>query len=198
MPFTAEGKNIMLDAIARGTAPSGYAQYAGLLSADAGKSVTAVASTGIFTSTAHGYSSGDLVVLSALTGGTGFIAGRLYRVSATNLAANTFSVSHASGGAIVTGGTDITAGTSTRWVELTGGTYARVASAFAAAALGGDDDSTAHAVNVPASTTVAVVGYWTASSAGTLIIATSVTPEVFAGAGTYTISDSKFDLNALA
>jgi hypothetical protein len=198
MPLTAYAKNIAIDAIARGTNPAGYAQYVGLLSADATKSCTAVASTGIFTCTAHGYSSGDLVVLSALTGGTGFVAGRLYFVSATNLATNTFSLTPIPGGSIVTGGTDITAGTVGRLVEISGGTYARIATSFAASVNGGDDDSTSHVINVPAGITVAWVGYWTALTAGNLVSAGSVTPEVFAGAGTYTVTDAKIDLNALA
>lgn len=198
MPFTAAAKNIMLDAIARGTAPALNAGFVGALSADAGKSVTAVGSTGIFTSTAHGYSAGDLVVLSALTGGSGFVAGRLYFVSATNLAANTFSVTPTAGGAIVTGGTDISAGTSTRLIELSGGTYARVATSFGAATAGGNDDATTHTINIPAGATAAWIGYWSTSSAGTLLAANDVTDEVFAAAGTYNVTDSKFDLNAVA
>lgn len=196
MPFTGEAKNIMLDAIARGTAPASSAAYVGLLSADAGKSVTGVGSTGVFTSAAHGYSNGDLVVLSAMTGGSGFVAGRLYRVIAVTT--NTFQLAATVGGTAITGGTDLTAGTVTRLVELTGGSYARVATAFAAAAAGQNDDSTSHSVNVPASTTVSYVGYYSAATSGTLHEVSAVTPEVFAGAGTYTVTDAKFDLLATA
>jgi hypothetical protein len=198
MPLTAYAKNIAIDAIARGTNPAAYAQYVGLHSADATKSCTAVASTGIFTSTAHGYSANDCVILSALTGGSGFVAGRLYFVSATNLATNTFSLTPVVGGSIVTGGTDISAGTVGRIVEISGGSYARVATAFAASVNGGDDDSTSHVINVPGGVTVSYVSYWSASSAGNLMSAGSVTPEAFAGAGTYTVTDAKIDLNALA
>ncbi len=198
MPYTGEAKNIMVDAIGRGTAPSSSAAYVGLLSADAGKSVTAVGSTGVFTSTAHGYSAGDLVVLSALTGGSGFVAGRLYRVLAP--AANTFTLSATVGGAAITGGSDLTAGTVTRLVELSGGSpvYARIATAFTAPVAGVNDDSTSHSVNVPPSTTVSYVGYWSAVTAGVLQAVASVTPEVFAGQGTYAITDSRLDLNATA
>ena len=206
MPFTADGKNTMLDALARGTSPALTAGYLGVLSADAGKSITGVASTGIFTSTAHGYSAGDRVVLSALTGGAGLVAGRSYVVIATNLAANTFSLASTAGGAIINSTstvpwtTDLTAGTATRLVEISGGTpaYARLATAFAAPASGVTDDATSHAVNIPPGTTVSYVGYWSASTAGTLLVFAPVTPEVFAGQGTYTVTDAKLDINAAA
>lgn len=196
MPYTGEAKNIMLDAIARGTAPASSAGFVGLLGQDAGKAITAVGATGVFTSAAHGYANGDLVVLSGLAGGSGFTVGRLYRV--TNVTTNTFTVAMTTGGATVLGGTDITAGTVARLVELSGGTYARIGTAFAAAVGGINDDSTSHVVNVPAGATVAWVGYWSALTVGTLLAASDVTDEAYASAGTYTVTDAKLDLLAVA
>jgi hypothetical protein len=83
--------------------------------------------------------------------------------------------------------------------EVSGGSpaYARVAIAFNAAAAGAMDDSTNGAtLNVPASTTVAYVGFWSASTAGTWLGYVDVTDEVFASQGTYTVTDADLDLNA--
>lgn len=82
--------------------------------------------------------------------------------------------------------------------EVTGGSpaYARVAIAFNAASGGSMDDSTNGAVfNVPASTTVACVGFWSASTAGTFLGYADVTDEVFAAQGTYTATDADLSLS---
>ena len=65
----------------------------------------------IDTTAAHGFSAGDPVVFTALTGGTGLTVGRVYYVIAANLAATTFQVSTTVGGAAVDFSTNITAGT---------------------------------------------------------------------------------------
>jgi hypothetical protein len=81
--------------------------------------------------------------------------------------------------------------------EVTGGTYARVAIAFNSPSAGVMDDSTNGATfNVPASTTVTHVGFWSASTAGTFLGYADITDETFTGAGTYTLSDVDLDLNA--
>jgi hypothetical protein len=80
----------------------------------AGKAVTAVAATDIFTSTAHGLLAGDSVQFSALTGGAGITPGQTYYVIAANLAANTFQVSATLGGAALDVTVDLTAGTVTQ------------------------------------------------------------------------------------
>jgi hypothetical protein len=200
VPYTTLGKNLMLDAL-RGTNPTTPITHVGLLGADAGKAVTGVTSTDIFTATAHGYAAGDLVVFSALTGGANLVTARPYFVLATNLAANTFSVGLTPGGAVVDLGTDVTAGTVTRLVEISGGSpaYARVAIAFAAAAGALIDDSTNGAVvNVPAAANVDYVSFHSASTAGSVLAISSVTREAFAGQGTYTVTDAKLDLLATA
>lgn len=80
--------------------------------------------------------------------------------------------------------------------EVTGGTpaYARKAITFEAAAgteLAGSIDVTAAPVfDVPAGTTVAAVGYWTALTAGTIMADADVTDEVFAAQGTYSLTDT--------
>jgi len=64
MPYMTAAKNVMLDALANGRSPALQITHVGVLRADAGKAVTGAASTDVFTSTAHGYSNGDLVVLA--------------------------------------------------------------------------------------------------------------------------------------
>jgi len=81
--------------------------------------------------------------------------------------------------------------------EVTGGTpaYARKAITWNAAANGSMDDSNVPVFDVPPSTTVSYVGFW--NNAGTVFYGSAnVTDEVFAGQGTYTLSDADLDLNA--
>lgn len=196
MPFTGEAKDAMIDAIARAATPTISAAYVGLLAAEAGRGVAAVGASGVFTATAHGYANGDLLVLSALTGGSAYVAGRLYRVvSAT---ADTFQLANTVGGAAIGGGSDVDAGTAKRLVELSGGSpaYVRLPTAFALAADGGNDDAAPHALNIPASSTVAYVGFWSDLAGGVLVEASPVPAELFSGQGVYAVSDARFDLNA--
>ena len=84
--------------------------------------------------------------------------------------------------------------------ELTGGSpaYARQEIAFNAPSGGSMDDSTNGAeFDVPASTTVAYVGFWSAATSGTFLASKQLaSSEVFAGQGTYTLTDADLDLNA--
>lgn len=83
--------------------------------------------------------------------------------------------------------------------EISGGSpaYIRKAMTWNAAGSGTMDDSGAARVfDVPASTTVAYVGFWSAESGGTFYGAADVTDEVFSGQGTYTLTDADLDLNA--
>ena len=73
--------------------------------------VSAAADDIIDTATAHGFTAGDKVVFTALTGGTGLTTGTVYFVIAANLAAQTFQVSATLAGAAVNFSADITAGT---------------------------------------------------------------------------------------
>jgi hypothetical protein len=64
----------------------------------------------IDTAAAHGFVAGDRVVFTSLTGGTGLEVNREYYVVATSLAAQTFRVADAPGGAAINFTSDITAG----------------------------------------------------------------------------------------
>lgn len=62
------------------------------------------------TATAHGFTAGDRVVFTELTGGTGLEVNREYYVVATSLAAQTFRVAETAGGSAIGFTADITAG----------------------------------------------------------------------------------------
>lgn len=198
MPVTANGKDFMLDALFRNTLGSEDVTHIGAFQADAGQTgVTSVASTDIFTKTAHGFSAGDLVIFTALTGGTGLKLNYPYFVIATNLAANTFMVSEKPGGASADHTSNVTAGTVQRFVELSGGSpaYARKSIAFNAASFGSIDDSTNGAViDVAAGAKVSALGLFSALTSGTLQVFDLVTEETFAAQGTYTVTDVDIDL----
>lgn len=79
--------------------------------------------------------------------------------------------------------------------EISGGSpaYARKAITWNAASGGALDNNANPVFDVPAGTTVAWVGLWSASTAGTFYGSADVTDEAFAGQGTYTLSD--FDVS---
>lgn len=196
MPYSTAAKNLMLDAL-RGSNPTTPLTHASLLSANAGKAVTGATATDTFTATAHGYANGNVVVFSGLTGGTLLVTGDIYFV--INQTANTFQVSRVLSGTAFHFTSDLSSGTVTRLVEVSGGSpaYARKPISFAAAADGLTDDTTNGAVfDVPAGTTVDYVAFNSAITVGTLLGIRQVTSEVFAGQGTYTLTDAKLDLNA--
>ncbi|MEO7397062.1 MAG: hypothetical protein ABIW84_00705 [Ilumatobacteraceae bacterium] len=74
--------------------------------------------------------------------------------------------------------------------EATGGSpaYARKAITWSAAAASSKAASNSPVFDVAAGTTVAYVGLWSASTAGTFYGYFDVTDEVYAGQGTYTLT----------
>jgi hypothetical protein len=196
MPFTTLGKNAMLN--------SAGVDRVGAFTAQATKAITGANATDVISSAAHGYAAGDLVIFEGLTGGSNIKAGNAgnadegadpYFVVATNLAAGTFSVSRTPGGPVEDLGSDITAGNVRRLVEVAGGTYARVAIAFAAAASAVLDDTTNGAtINMPALAQLDYLGYWNNAS-GELRAIDKVPQEVYsASGGQYVVNDSKLSL----
>lgn len=77
--------------------------------------------------------------------------------------------------------------------EVTGGSpaYARKAIAFAAATTGVLDDSTnGIAFDMPAGSTAAYVGFWSAVTAGTFLGYQALTGETYAGQGVYNLTNA--------
>ena len=81
--------------------------------------------------------------------------------------------------------------------EISGGApaYIRKAITWNGAAAGSLDSSNTPELDVPAATTVAYVGFWSAESGGTFYGFSDVTDEVYANQGTYTVTDADLDLN---
>jgi hypothetical protein len=200
VPYTTLGKNLMLDAL-RGTNPTTPITHVGLLGADAGKSVTGVTSTDIFTSTAHGYAAGDLVVLSALTGGANLVAARPYFVLATNLAANTFRWrSRRAAPSSTSGPTSPPAPSpaSSKSPAAPPPTPVSRSRSPPRPARSSTTRRTAPSSTSPPPRTSTTSRSIRRRRPGPLLGISSVTREAFAGQGTYTVTDAKLDLLATA
>lgn len=190
MPYTTPGKNFALDALAA------EITHVGLLQATAIAAVTGTAASDLLTKVGHGLVNGDVVIATLLAGGEGVGLFNNVPYYVVGVAGNDFQLSPVAGGAAVNFTTDIVDCTITKYTELAGGSYARQAIAWAAAADGSVDDTTNGIdFDVAAGTTVAAAGYYDAAAAGNLLLLDPVTPETFTGDGVYTLSDADFDLN---
>lgn len=80
--------------------------------------------------------------------------------------------------------------------EVTGGSpaYARQTAAWGAAAAGNIDLTGSEVFDVPAGTTVRRLGFFSALTSGTFYGDAELTDEVFAGQGTYTLTDADITL----
>ena len=73
--------------------------------------------------------------------------------------------------------------------EVSGGSYTREAASWASAASASVSTSASIVFDVPGSTTITHLGYWSASTAGTFYGSRALdTSQTFATAGTYTIA----------
>jgi hypothetical protein len=81
--------------------------------------------------------------------------------------------------------------------EVSGGTpaYARIEATYAAASGGSKALSSSVTLDIPASTTVAFVGAWTAVTAGTFLGQVDTTDEVFGSQGTLEITTATLALD---
>lgn len=183
--FTDLGKNAMLN----GSGFAATATHGGLLTAATAKTGTATAATDLINVTSHGYTAGDLVVFTVLTGGTGLTLLQPYFV--ITVLTNTFQVATTPSGTPVNFSVDYSAISVKKLTEISGGSpaYARKAWTWATAAAGAVNTSADPVFDVPAAT-VDFVGFYSAISAGNLLALDDVTSEVFAAQGTYTVTDT--------
>ncbi|HJS83601.1 MAG TPA: hypothetical protein VJ742_12280 [Nitrososphaera sp.] len=81
--------------------------------------------------------------------------------------------------------------------EVSGGSpaYARKSITWNAAATGNLDNNANPVFDVPASTTITHVGFWSAATSGTFYGSADITDEVFAAQGTYTLTDADISLS---
>lgn len=82
--------------------------------------------------------------------------------------------------------------------EVTGGSYARVAVTWGAPSGGSVANSNALSINLPATTTAAYFGVWSAATAGTYYIGGALSPSVTTGgsAGVATIAIGALSVSA--
>jgi len=181
------GAHLALDAL-------NAADFVALMTKGANKSITATASTDKVNATAHGYSNGDVVRFTGLTGGTGLVNGQPYFV--VGAATNDFQVAHTSGGSAIDITVDYSAGTVNKYTEISGGSpaYARKSSTWNAAAGRNLDNSNAPVFDVPAAAVVDAVAGNDSSTAGTWLTIFDVTQETFGAQGTYTVNDLDIQL----
>lgn len=196
MPYSGAAKNIMLNAIAKGTSPPSFGEWVGLLAEATPKSAWKSSSTSELELTSHGLSTGNLIVFTALTGGTGLFVERPYYVE--EVSSSKIKLGQLTGTYTEAWTTEVLAATIAKLTEVSGGSYARIKTTFGSAASGKTEDSTAHKISVPASTTVSYVGLWSAVTTGTLIAIEKVTAETFAAEGTFEVTASKLDLLGVA
>lgn len=80
--------------------------------------------------------------------------------------------------------------------EVSGGSpaYARKAATWNAASAGALDNSGTAVFDIPAGTTVKRLGFFSAVTAGTYYGDAELTDEIFAGQGTYTLTDADITL----
>lgn len=79
--------------------------------------------------------------------------------------------------------------------EISGGGYERQPVTFSNPSGGAIQFSNQPQFSVPAGATIAAVGFWSASSAGTLYADAEVDEETYANPGTYTLESGTLDLN---
>jgi hypothetical protein len=169
--LSTTAKNTAVDAVAA------MVSLAGLFGVTPVAGTTATASDDTFTKASHGMANDTPVLLTALTGGAGLVAGsannadggaKVYFV--VQAATDTYKLSTSVGGSAFDFTSNVTAVTVNKLAELSGGTpaYARKALAFSAGVAGVAAITTAIAFDVPACT-VGAVGYFTAGGVRHLI-----------------------------
>lgn len=82
--------------------------------------------------------------------------------------------------------------------EVSGGSpaYARKSVTWGSASGGSKAASNQPQFDVPASTTITHVGFWSAATSGTFYGSAAITSETFAAQGTYTLTSVSMNLNA--
>jgi hypothetical protein len=194
MPWTGEQKTIALNASWHTTA-----RWVGAMEAAAAAAVEASTAGTKIKKTANGLANGNVVYFPVLSGGAGLVALRPYYV--VGAATNEFEVSLIEGGAAVSFTTELKAASEyIKLTELTGGSYARIETKFEAAAEGKTEDTTEHALKIPAGKTINAECYNEAASGiGSakhwLGFSILTTPEKYGSEGTYTVKSSESDMN---
>jgi hypothetical protein len=199
MPYMGEGRNFMLDKLAE------KVKALGLLEGKAISGTWSGAAGGVLTCTAsHGLADKDIVVFAGLTGGAGLVNGRPYRVKVKSVTeVELFFVEALTEKVEWT--SSASAGTGTKLVEVSetraeyGGAGKSLASEGGAAVNGVVKSTTTHTIAVTAPCSYEYVGFWSATSAGTLYAIAAVTKEtISASSASVEIKESQLELDAVA
>lgn len=146
MPLAGLGKNVAINAVGTETAASSKgAKFLALLERTATVEGWGQASTTVLEKAAHGLVDNDLIWFTEITGGAvdaanptttpGIILKRTYYVK--KVSTSQIELRYTRGGTTVAKwNTTVTAGKCGKYVEITGGSYARVATAFSTATIG--------------------------------------------------------------
>lgn len=192
-PATGEMKNEMLNAGLRETAPAKAAKWVGAFSAAAATAVEASAASTVIKK-ANSLTNGEVLVFTVISGGAGLVALRPYYI--VGRTASQFELAMTLGGAAVAFTTELKVASEFQILtEMSGGGYKRLATAFAVAAAGASEDSTAHELKIPAGKTIEYLGYWSLETAGSLMGVNVVTKEKFEAEGVYKVTATKSDMN---
>jgi hypothetical protein len=193
MPVTGEQKNIGLNAMWHTTN-----RWVGAMTASAATAVEASA-VGKQIKKTQSLKNGNVLYFSVLSGGAGLVALRPYYVIGEN--ASHFELALTEGGTAVEFTTELkVASEYIVLTEMSGGSYARIETAFGVASEGKTEDTTEHSIKIPAGKTINAEGYNEAvSGVGTskkwLGFSILTTPESYGSEGTYTVKSSESDMN---
>lgn len=189
MPITGESANIMLNALLHTVNRFvGAAALAAATAVEASAAGTVIKKTNTLTN-------GNVLYFSVLSGGAGLVALRPYYV--VGRTGSQFELARTAGGPAISFTTELKAASEYVVVtEISGGSYKRIETAFAAAAGGETKDTTEHGLKIPGGKTIGAEVYFEGESTGALLgISILATPEPFASEGTYTVKESEADLN---
>jgi len=189
MPLTGEAANIALNALWHTT--NRFVGAASLAAATAVENSAA----GTVIKKANALSNGNVLYFSVLSGGTGLVALRPYYV--VGRTSTQFELARTKGGPAIAFTSELKAASEYVVVtEMSGGGYKRIETAFGAAAGGQVEDTTEHALKIPAGKTIGAEVYFEGESTGELLgISILATPELYGSEGTYTVKSSESDLN---
>jgi hypothetical protein len=188
MPYLGEAKNFMLEKLAE------KIKAVGALEVTATNVVTWTGATKVLKSSgAHGLTTGQLVVLTALGGGTGLVVERPYYVK--EVSSTEIELSQTSSFVAEEWTAAVTSATFVKLAEIA---ETRAAVTMAAPVKAVSEDATPVTIAASGACSYEYIGFYSAASAGTLYAVAKVTKETLAAAGSIEVKRSTLDLLAAA
>jgi hypothetical protein len=193
--FTGEGKNKQL------TTAKENAKFVAIASQSAAAKPENSAGPKLIKKTGHNLVDKDLIVFTAITGGSGLVVGRPYWVKKIN--ANEFELYWLKSLTEVVEFTTELKETTTEYVKLTehvGAKTKRKATSFGAIVRGTCEDTTAHEIEATSAVTITWGMYWTeeAEGAGECVAISEIPTKVLAEGDIYKLTNGKLEDTAVA